>query len=471
MASKREFESLREDLLCPICLDLFTDPVSPECGHNFCRSCITQSWEHEDRNPCPECSEEFADRTLRASRALARLCEKARALSLSPQEKRSTLRCEEHQEELRLFCDTDKTLICLVCAAGREHKSHSFMPVDEAVEIYKAEIKSSLESLAQNTLALERMEKQQKQKIHGVREQSQFLQSHISSLFAELHQILIDKEQRLLKYLNDEKGVILNTMEKSLHEIQVRLNLMQQDLPILQKQLDQVNVVTLLQEEAGRKRRGGYGERTLLVAEGELPVEKFDHPFLLNVPLGKMFGIIKRDSVTLDVETVSSKLEVSEDRKSVRWTGSQRSLPDSGKRFTHWPCVLGSEGFASGRHYWEVEVVGNWGWYLGVAAESLDKGSVVNLRKMTGLWSMEQVGDEFRANSSPEGRLLADPIPERLGVYLSYEAGIVSFYSADTKSHLHTFRGNKFTGKLYPFFGTWDGNECLRICSRPALDL
>ncbi|XP_032903265.1 E3 ubiquitin-protein ligase TRIM39-like [Amblyraja radiata] len=265
--------------------------------------------------------------------------------------------------------------------------------------------------------------------------------------------------------------MILNTMENNLQEIQVRLNLLQQELPILPKQLAQVNGVTLLQEEAGRKRRVGCGEHSLSVAEGALPVEKFDHPFLLNVPLRKMFGIIKRESVTLDLETACWKLEVSEDRKSVRWTGTQRSLPNNGKRFTVWPCVLGSEGFTSGRHYWEVEVKENWGWCLGVAAESLAREGEISLRQVTGLWSVEQVGDEFRVNSLPKSRLLTDPIPERLGVYLSYEAGTVSFYSADTKSHLHTFSGNKFTGKLYPFFWTWDENRCLRICSGSTLDL
>ncbi|XP_032891449.1 E3 ubiquitin-protein ligase TRIM21-like [Amblyraja radiata] len=168
MASKQQLESLREDLICPICLDLFTDPVSPDCGHNSCRSCITQLWGHEDRNSCPECREVFAERTLRVSRAFASLAEKARTLNLHLKEKESKLHCEKHLEELRLFCETDKKLICVICAAGREHKSHSFMPVDEAVEIYKAEIKSSLESLTQNKLALEQMEQQQKEKVCGV---------------------------------------------------------------------------------------------------------------------------------------------------------------------------------------------------------------------------------------------------------------------------------------------------------------
>ncbi|XP_062903850.1 butyrophilin subfamily 1 member A1-like [Mobula hypostoma] len=170
-------------------------------------------------------------------------------------------------------------------------------------------------------------------------------------------------------------------------------------------------------------------------------------------------------SVTLDVETANPELEVSEDRKSVRRTETRRNLPDTEKRFTSWPCVLGSEGFTSGRHYWEMEVSGNWVWWLGVAVESVQRKGRVRLSPETRFWVITQVDDVFGALTSPESRLPAGSIARRVGVYLSYESGIISFYNAETKSHLHTFTGNKFTGNLYPFFCTWDGNQCLRICS------
>ncbi|XP_059813508.1 E3 ubiquitin-protein ligase TRIM39-like [Hypanus sabinus] len=99
-----------------------------------------------------------------------------------------------------------------------------------------------------------------------------------------------------------------------------------------------------------------------------------------------MSDTIKRVSVTLDVETASPVLEVSEDRKSVRRTGTRRDLPDTGKRFTDRTCVLGSEGFTSGRHYWEVEVTGNRVWSLGVAAESVERKRQVGLSPETGFW-------------------------------------------------------------------------------------
>ncbi|XP_032891456.1 nuclear factor 7, brain-like [Amblyraja radiata] len=257
MASKQQVESLTEEALCPICLDFFTDPVSLECGHNFCRSCITQSWDREERNSCPECRDEFTDRTLKVNRALARLSEKVRTLSLNTEEKESKHHCDKHQEELKLFCETDKKLICVICAAGREHKSHSFIPVDEAVETYKDQVKSSIQSLTTNNQPSQEMKEQQKQKISqspgetllcGIsdREQSQSLKSHVTSQFVELHQILVKKEQRILGEIKEDEEKILSQMEKNLQDIQENLNSIEEELSNLQGRMDQTDIVLFL---------------------------------------------------------------------------------------------------------------------------------------------------------------------------------------------------------------------------------
>ncbi|XP_059813873.1 zinc-binding protein A33-like isoform X1 [Hypanus sabinus] len=474
MASKGETDSLSEEVICPVCLDFFTDPVSLECGHNFCRSCITRCWEREERNSCPECREEFADRTLRASRALANLAEKFRNLNLNPKGKESKRHCEEHEEELKLFCETDKTLICMICAVAEEHREHRFRPIKEAVKNYMDQLKSSLDSLTKKKSDFKEKEQQQKEKISGVQEQSHSLQSHVTSQFAELRQIITEKEQSLLRDLREEEKRILNQMEKNLREIQENIRSIQEEITKLKEQMDQKDGVIFLKEEARRNRRINDDVQELSVTDETLPVEKFDHLYLLNTVLREMLDAINRVSVTLDEETANLLLEVSEDRKSVRWTRTWRDLPDTGKRFTDWPCVLGSEGFTSGKHYWEVEVTGNRFWGLGVAAESVEREGRVSLSPETGFWVIRRDDDVLHRDCdvfgrpSPESRLAAGPIPGRVGVYLSYESGTVSFYNAETKSHLHTFTGNKFTGKLYPFFETWDENQWLRICSGSA---
>ncbi|XP_055521236.1 zinc-binding protein A33-like [Leucoraja erinacea] len=470
MAAKDQVESWTEEVICPICLDFFTDPVILECGHNFCRSCITQSWDKEVRNTCPECREEFVDRTLKVNRALIRLSEKARTLSLNLKEKKSKHHCEKHQKELMLFCEADKKLICVICAAGREHKTHSFMLIDEAIEFYKDQVKSFLESLTEKKSEIGQMEQKQKQSISGVQAASRNLQSQTTSQFAELHQILTEKEQRALRDIRKEEKKIVKRMKKNLLGIQDNLNSIQAELSKLREQIEHKDGVIFLKEEAGRKRRVIDETKPMLLVDDLLPIEKFDRTFFYNMALRETSDMIKRVSVTLDVETAHPELEVSEDRKRVRNTGTERSLPDTGKRFTDWPCVLGSEGCTSGRHYWEVEVAGSRGWCLGVAAESVNRKEEDDLTPETGVWSIDREDDQFDADTSPPSPLSARPIPGRVGVYLSYESGTISFYDADTKSHLHTFTGNKFTEKLYPFFETYDDNW-LRIWSGSAPDV
>ncbi|XP_072101865.1 zinc-binding protein A33-like isoform X2 [Mobula birostris] len=443
MASKRPAEGWTEEVICSICLEFFTDPVILECGHNFCRCCITQCWERDERNSCPECREAFPNRTLRVNRALANLAEKARNLNLNRKAKESKLHCEEHEDELKLFCATDKTLICLICRDAQEHREHRFMPIKEAVTLYK--------------------------------KQSHSIQCNIISQFEELRQIITEKEQSLLRDLRKEEARILNLMEKNLLEIHENIRFTQEEISKLKEQIDQKDSVLFLKEEARWNRRITDDVQELLVTDEAQLFEKFDNPYLLNTVLRETITANNRVAVTLDVETANPCLEVSEDRKSVRWTGTRRDLPDTGKRFTDWECVLGSEGFTSGRHYWEVEVTGNRDWCLGVAADSVERKRLVSLRLETGVWVigrdddvLHRDCDVFGVLPSPESRLPAGPIPERVGVYLSYESGTVLFYNAETKSHLHSFTGNKFTAKLYPFFATWDENEWVRICSGSA---
>ncbi|XP_072894383.1 zinc-binding protein A33-like [Hemitrygon akajei] len=355
------------------------------------------------------------------------------------------------------------------------------MPIKEAVKIYKDQLKSSLDSLTKKKSDFQEKEQQQKEKISGVRKQSHSVQTHITSQFAELRQIITEKEQSLLGDLREEEKRILNPMEKNLLKIQENIRIIQEEITKLKEQMDQKDSVIFLKfkipvyHQQFNIYRISDDVQELSVTDEALPVEKFDRFYLLNTVLRETLDAINRVSVTLDVETANPQLEVSEDRKSARWTGTERNLPDTGKRFTNWECVLGSEGFTSGRHYWEVEVMGNRGWCLGVAAESVERKGWVRLRPETGFWIIGRDGDVLHRDydvdgdlTSPESRLAAGPIPGRVGVYLSYESGTVSFYNAETKSHLHTFTGNKFTGKLYPFFATWDENQMLRICSGSA---
>ncbi|XP_078542231.1 E3 ubiquitin-protein ligase TRIM58-like [Lissotriton helveticus] len=171
-------------------------------------------------------------------------------------------------------------------------------------------------------------------------------------------------------------------------------------------------------------------------------------------------------TVTLDPDTAHPKLRLSEEGRHVRcvrWTETWQPLPDTPKRFTSWPCVLGSEGFTSGRHYWEVQLLKDgWeGWTVGVAAGSVERKRWITGSPEGGVWAVErrEHDGQYWALTSPKTPLSPHEKPLKLGVYLDYEGGRLSLYNGDSMELLYTFPRTSFTHRLFPFFSLYIGAE------------
>ncbi|XP_029104807.1 E3 ubiquitin-protein ligase TRIM39 [Scleropages formosus] len=166
--------------------------------------------------------------------------------------------------------------------------------------------------------------------------------------------------------------------------------------------------------------------------------------------------------VTLDPMTNHRWLLLSDDRKKVQEALSETEVPFSKQRFDSWPCVLGWEGFSCGRHYWEVTLANKGYWRLGVTTASSKRHGRFPMTPAAGYWTLWRSTRQFYACTQPETVLPVGLVPHKVGVYLDYEEGQISFYNVDTKTHIFTF-SDTFRESLYPLFAPLDGRTLITV--------
>ncbi|KAG6922572.1 butyrophilin subfamily 2 member A1, partial [Chelydra serpentina] len=171
-------------------------------------------------------------------------------------------------------------------------------------------------------------------------------------------------------------------------------------------------------------------------------------------------------TVTLDPDTAHPNLILSEDRKCVRWGDTRQRLPDNPKRFDSRPCVLSCEAFTSGSHYWEVEVGNGRGWAVGVARESVKRKKWIKRNPEEGIWAVDcDWGGQYRALTSSRTCLPLSDVLRKLGIYLDYERGQVTFFNADKEALIFAFPTASFNmERVFPLLWLWDTESELRLC-------
>uniref|UniRef100_A0A3B3ZQT5 B30.2/SPRY domain-containing protein n=1 Tax=Periophthalmus magnuspinnatus TaxID=409849 RepID=A0A3B3ZQT5_9GOBI len=165
-------------------------------------------------------------------------------------------------------------------------------------------------------------------------------------------------------------------------------------------------------------------------------------------------------------KTAHPALSVSEDRKQVRHTDKLQEVSENPKRFDRVPNILAKESFSSGRCYWEVEVGEKIEWNLGIVRQSINRKGKFTVCPANGFWTLGlKASGQYLAYTSPVTHLALDHRTKRVGVFLDYSEGRVSFYCAESGAHIYTF-DDKFTDRLHPFFspGRLHGGKNLDGC-------
>uniref|UniRef100_A0A8C3S0C7 Uncharacterized protein n=1 Tax=Chelydra serpentina TaxID=8475 RepID=A0A8C3S0C7_CHESE len=431
--------NLINEATCPICLDSFKDPVITECSHNFCGACISEYCKEPSRNvSCPQCRKKIQPRNFRPNRQLANMVEIAVRLGVEAAKKAREIVCEEHKESLKLFCEQEQRPICLVCRESEVHRGHTVAPIEEAAPAYKVGNATLCPVLKLSRGSVQVNGKLERRKILSEFEQlHEFLSEQQCLLLAQLEVLDAEILKRRNKYVTkvSEKTLLLNEL---ISEIQRKCS--QPATEFLKVRLHGTYPGTL-----GKEERNGFCLSDCVCVSLSL----YLHHSLVHV--------------TLDPETANPHLLLSEDRKSVRLGAGRLDVPDNPKRFMLSPCVLGSEGFTTGRHYWELEVGDGEGWAVGAARESVERNRLLRLQT-EGIWAVRLGWDrQYTALTFPPTPLSLDEKPRKIRVHLDYEEGQVTFYNAENMAQIFHFSAS-FNEKIFPYFWLWAPESCIQMC-------
>ncbi|XP_044838503.1 tripartite motif-containing protein 15-like [Mauremys mutica] len=372
--------------------------------------------------------------------------------------------CEKHNEDFKVFCQEDQTPICLVCHLSRDHREHPAVPIEEAAEDYKDQIRSRLESLKKNREAILSFKLSGENKSQELLKQLETEKQKIVAEFQQLRQFLEEQERLLLAQLEELNKEIEKTGAEYVAKLSEELSSFSSLISEMEQKCQQP-ASEFLQDIKGtlsRCEREKFQNPVAFSSELKCRIEESSQRNASLETIVKKFKDslssrlrLDKANVTLDPDTAHPRLILSADRRSVRWEHTRQDLPDNPERFDTMSCVLGCEGFTSGQHYWEVEVGTGGFCAVGVARESVSRKGGISFNPEQGIWAVQWWQDECWAPTSPGQRIPFPPsrAPRRIRVYLDYERGQVACFNAGTGDPIATFPPASFAGeRIRPFF-------------------
>lgn len=478
-SKKNHPEALALELTCPICLELFSDPVSLPCGHIYCLACLQTMGEGIDKHSCPECQAQYEGaNALVRSFKMCSIIEtyKATAGRLNPGADPSEVTVKSHDEP-----STEET-----SSKVRQEESSDRNEKDG----FQIETESTRHPVSSD-------QEQETSKGKKELEEPKFrLASQVTDLSVrlEMAESVLRKERERELEVKADNNKLREKTSKLLEQIKdLTQSYSEQVMQLIEEQLapgeESIgHSVSHAEELTKQLRQAVLKAESLLMEEDEAafcddlqtlqpriadllakPVEDEEDqietktnmaqacPKLenMNTELRERFGEIQRSlrntlnpsEVTFNPETAHPNLVLSEDLKTVTFSTSKKPYPASPQRFTSFFQVLSTQSFFEGEHCWEVELEGS-PWIIGVCySGKLERSGLPSaLESSRSSWCLMWFNNLLTAfEQGYNVPLKRTTVSRKLEIRLSFKTHRLSFYNVSSisgKTHIYTFKAN-----------------------------
>uniref|UniRef100_A0A8C5MQK8 Uncharacterized protein n=1 Tax=Leptobrachium leishanense TaxID=445787 RepID=A0A8C5MQK8_9ANUR len=465
---------MRQELTCSICLNVYRDPTTLPCGHSFCRTCSTRTFENQLEREyfCPECLRKFKEKP--------RVHTKSEEHVLTePTTSLENRKCSVHKKVLEYYCCKDSACICVYCLVG-EHRGHQVETLKEASEKRKETLRNILQKLTsqkdeaeKRVQSLEEHRRQVQEKAAGVSELEE-----LSRKMGDIEELCDTTDPlTVLQGRDSDRSDYCDAMEVENEDV-IRVHdtgdldvgqiseTLYTGLAVIASQIRSQLDVT---DDPGMFLELSRSSHLFpdIAIDGNTSSDMF---LGVDLGLGMVLDVNYALDLFLDVNTAGNKVSVSPDLKTASCSGINQSRPETPERFQY-PQVLSSRSFSSGRHYWEVETSRSGDWMVGVAYPSIErKGNLSYIGSNDKSWALWRWDDNqyYIKHNSRVIPLSRAPSSPHIGIYLDYEAGQLLFYEiCEDNRQFHNIK-TTFTEPLH--VAVWLGRHSL--CSvgiRPPL--
>ncbi|KAM4741842.1 E3 ubiquitin-protein ligase TRIM35-like [Anableps anableps] len=434
--------NLEEELSCPVCRDIFRDPVLLSCSHSFCKACLRRWWTQKQVRKCPVCNCDSDRKEPTCNLVLKNTCE---AFLLEREDV-----CQLHSEKLKLFCLDHQQPVCLICRDSKQHRSHVFRPINEVAQDRREELRKSITPLQEKLKLFKQVREDLDLTAQHIHSQARLTETRIRNRFRVLQQFLHDEEEARVAAVKEEEE------QKSL-KVKEKIKVLDGVLAVL---YDAIKAA----EKKLRSKDASFLQSFTTAAESvqQRPLPEDPRPVsgalidvakhLANLGLNtwkKMKDVVPYTPVALDPNTAGPGLLISEDLTTVR-RGNRQELPENPERFESEGIVLASKGFTEGVHFWTVELGDCNSWFVGVAEESFKRKKPIQFR--SGLWAVcysKEKYSYFSQVAPPSFHVKAKL--QVIRVHLDLERGKLTFTDPKALKHICTF-SHGWSGKMFPIF-------------------